>query len=535
MDNDGKVTDLVEQSKSVFLSDAVQDFRRRQSQYDLDAEFAKTRKNRTFVVPGVIIAMVLLFTSVAFAVNVVIERSSQIEEIVSGDFEQINLRDVLQAWLRTENRLEEIEDQIGRLEQERDERLELADQRAERDRRLARLRADAGMAVLGVELTRTQQALQTERQQIRLEYTGELESLADEREQILLRREQEFDQVQVNAALARRGILDDQRRLFDLELERQQEFLTERIASLRTAYQEELGAFGEHRDQVEFTLRQQFAREIAQLVAEHEAELEELFLLYNPDFSDEEIARLLEAPFFDEPAGSESEDFERALLEQGVLRQAELTELRNVMDELFEIVERLRDVPYENSVPDALDQILSRSQTLVAGLNRAGSDLARSFEESVDTLTTERDTASSELETVRRQLTETRRELSEVRTAAEERIASETEQLRARLSQFEHAFSELIQDDREDGYVVDPRDAQQIHIYLDPSRDVDEGVRAFVFRDPEGLIGTVEFFETARGFRARLLDLADNRSIRPFDRVLLDIAGRTDPAADSTD
>ena len=60
MDNEGKVTDLVEQSKLAFLREALEDFKREQAQYDLGREFANSRKNRSMLVPGVIIGVVLL-------------------------------------------------------------------------------------------------------------------------------------------------------------------------------------------------------------------------------------------------------------------------------------------------------------------------------------------------------------------------------------------------------------------------------------------------------------------------------------------
>jgi hypothetical protein len=537
MDNDRKVTDLVEQSKSVFLSEAVQDFKRNQAQYDLGAEFAKTRKNRTLIVPGVIIAMILVFTTLAFVLNFTIDRQSQIVEVGASGFDQVNLRDVLQAWLRTEQRLTEIDRERAQLEQERDERLELLRGRTERSRQLARLRSEAGLLLIGPELARINRNFETSAQQLRLEYTGRLEALASERSEILERRENEFDAEQVEAALARQEILDDQRRLFDLELEQQREFLNSRISTLRDAYQSELEAFTEHRDLVERTLRQQFTEEIARLVAEHEAEIEALVARYNPDFGDEDVADLLDAPLSDDsPENSGGEEaFERALVSQGVITEDEVAAVRASVGELYAIVARLQEVPYENSVPQALDQIASRSRLLVADLNRLGAELTQSFENEVEAVAEQRDAVDRNLQQTRQdlsavqgQLADVRGELARVESEADDRIARETDQLRQQLAQFEHAFGQLIQDDREDGYVVDPRNPDRIHVYLDPSRDIEAGVEAFVFREPEGLIGMVELFETDLGFRARLLSVADNRSIRPFDRVLLDIAGQTD-------
>ncbi|MFW6253252.1 MAG: hypothetical protein ACOC4F_04905, partial [bacterium] len=453
-------------------------------------------------------------------------------EFGSSGFDQVNLRDILQAWLRTEQRLTEIDRERAQLERERDERIELLSERAERDRELARLRSDAGLLLLGPELTRINRRFDSESRAIRLEYSDRLETLASERSDLLERRENEFDPEQVEAALARREILDDQRRLFDLELEQQREFLSSRLSTVREAYQSELEAFAEHRDLVELTLRQQFAQEIEELVAR-----------YNPDFGDEDVAALLEAPLADDDAedsGSSDETFGQALVSQGVVSEGEVADVRTSVDDLYAIVARLQEVPYENSVPRALDQIASRTRVLVEGLNRLGSELTQAYESDMRELSEQRDAVDrtlqetrQDLSSVQQQLAEVREELAQVESAVDDRIARETDQLRRQLAQFEHAFGELIQEDREDGYIVDPRNPDRIQLYLDPSRDIESGVEAFVFREPEGLIGMVELFETDRGFRARLLSVTDDRSVRPFDRVLLDIAGQNDAAIGS--
>lgn len=513
MDDDRKVTELVEQSKLVFLREAVEDFKRRQASYDLGQEFAKTKKNRTAVVPGVIMAMLLLFSIGAVAVTFYIEQTAQMVEVDFDEFDDISLRDVLNSWQQVEREIEATEIAIDEMVAERDARLELAERTGERRATRAEVTEMGGgeRAALRARInSETREAVAA----IQADYGPRIEELEERLADLRRRQEEEFDEAEVAAALERQDLIEDQRRLFRIELEEQREFYLDRLSTLRTAYEEELAAHDEHSEEVIATLTEQYESEIDRLIEEHENEIEELTLRYNPDLSDEEIAELLAAPLPDVRA---LRPYHSALERTGVLTRAGFDDLRNRLAELNAIIDRLQEIPYENSIPEALDQLDARINAVVGEYERVRAELADSYEN-----------LEGDFAEARRQFEE---ELAESEQRVEARIAEAVQEYRERLAiqgdllqGFRYAFSELIVDDRENGYVVDARNPQSIQVVLDRIRDVDEGTRAVVFRERVGYIADISFFEQDGELVARTESVADGRSIRPFDRILIDIA-----------
>ena len=113
---DGNVRDLVEQSKLIFLREIIDEFRRKQAQYDLGREFAKTRKNRSPIVPLVVLGISLFFIIGAVAVTFYIQEMSKRFAVDIEEFEDINLRDVLDAAKRNEQDMERTKRDLASLE-----------------------------------------------------------------------------------------------------------------------------------------------------------------------------------------------------------------------------------------------------------------------------------------------------------------------------------------------------------------------------------------------------------------------------------
>lgn len=503
MGDDRKVTELVEQSKLVFLREAVEDYKRRQGSYDLGTEFARTRRNRTAVVPGVIMAMLLLFSLGAVAVTFYIDQSVQLVELDFDEFEEVNLRQVLDAWLSVERQMEEAESAIEELTSERDARLRLAERTA--DRRIA----IAGLTEISSDERADRVAeIESERDQvlagISTDYGERISLLREERDDLLDRQDREFDEAEVEAALERQDLIEDQRRLFELEIADQREFYLERLSTLRNAYEQELASHDDYSEQQREVLTDQFEAEIARLRDEHEQEIEELTLRYNPDLSDSDIAALLEASL---PESAANRSYRDVLGRAGALSEAAFLSLQNDLSELNAILDRLHEIPFENSVPDALDQLDARANAVVAEYERVSDRFADSYE-----------SLEGEM-----QVTIDRHE-AQLRQRQEE-----MERRTGELASFEYAFGELIVDDRENGYVVDARDTGEIVVVIDEIRDIEDGTEAVVFREQAGYIADISFFLSDGRIRARAESVAAGESIRPFDRILIQLAGTEDP------
>jgi hypothetical protein len=76
---------------------------------------------------------------------------------------------------------------------------------------------------------------------------------------------------------------------------------------------------------------------------------------------------------------------------------------------------------------------------------------------------------------------------------------------------------------RENGYILDPRDTSNIQVYMDRIRQVQDGTIGYVFREDDEFIGTIEFNRDGEVVTAGLVELVDDRSLQPFDKVLIQV------------
>lgn len=496
MDNDRKVNELVEQSKQIFLREAIEEYKKRHEGYDLETEFAKTRKNRTILVPGVILAMLLVFLVGVFAVNFYNEKSTADVELDINEFRDINLREVLESWLQVENNIEETETNLDILVDERDSQIRLAERMEERQ--LALLEATE---IEDDERSERIEEIESDTEElvagIRDEYDPRIEELEEELSDLQRRKEEEFDPAKVEAALDRREVLEDEGRLQRLEFEQQKEFFLERLTELREAYEEELALHDEYSEELRETLISQHEEEMAQLE-------EELTLRYNPDISDKEIVELIETSPPEVPSGR---SYRRVLDRTGTISETEYDALKKRQSEFDQIITRLQDVPYENSIPDALEHLEAREGAVAGEYDRIWNELADSYENLEDEFAQ------------REQELEEKLESSEARF--EEKLANRS----GELESFEYALREFIVEDRENGFVVDARDETEIHVVIDRIYDIEDGTRGVVFREQEGYVAVISFYEQNDRIRAEVEHVAEGRRIRPFDRILVQIGG----------
>ncbi|MFW6368140.1 MAG: hypothetical protein ACOCZ9_00250 [Spirochaetota bacterium] len=561
MGDDREITRLVEESKMVFLREAMEDYRSKQTEYDLEAEFAKTRRNRTLVVPLVIISMVLVFAVAGVATAVYTDRGIETVELDVEEFEDVTLRDVLDSWLLVERRIEDIETRIGVLENERDIALRMVERSLERSIDLVNAR-DIGEDELENRVAEVESEHEQELSAIRDEYQDQIGELEDELSELERRREEEFDEDEVEAALDRQDLVDDQERLFELEKERLEEFYQERISELRSAYDQDLENHDEFSADLREALVERYEQEIADLEDAHEEEIEELILKYNPELSEGDIAALLDE---DVPETGELLGHGELFGDTGAVSEGELEDLRGELSSLSEILGWLRDIPFENSVPNALEHLDARSDAVANEYER----MLVALTDSYDALEEERIAIENELrerleereaelldriEQVEREaeeelaaLTDRYEALEEEKTAVEEELRGRLEQREEEMSEriaeveseyeeelaanseavdsYEYALETLLTDDSESGFVIDARSSSEIRVALNPIQDVEEGMDAIVFREPDMFIADIEFYEQDGRLWAEETNVADGRSIRPFDRILVRVPG----------
>jgi hypothetical protein len=94
------------------------------------------------------------------------------------------------------------------------------------------------------------------------------------------------------------------------------------------------------------------------------------------------------------------------------------------------------------------------------------------------------------------------------------------------VAHFIHALDFLVADSRENGYILDPRDPENIIVFIDKIHAVNDGDQGYVFRREDELIGIIRFSVTPREITASLVEIsAPEETIAPFDKILIQIHG----------
>ena len=451
------------QSRELFLRAAGEIRAHRPDLYDLETEFARTRGNRNLLFPAMVIAFLLAVVAFTILFSLRIEQTRAQVAINISDFEDANLRELLDTARRHDNQLE-----LAQLERQRlDE--ELA-------RRIARLRSDEAQRIaVARETIRDSAALDARIAQIQSEQRASIAALETEYEPLLAVEDEKIADLQIEIAQydqrlrEQEEVVANQLRLAELQMQERVDAYDEQIARLNELHEEELAEVRAGQEEL-----------IAAIEQTHAEELEAQFQLYNPSFDDPDLLAAIDvvgAAELIQPT------FEPQVTTLGAASVAELSQLATALDAIAALLDRLAEIPYENSPPQATAAIRS----YVAALNDRYSLIAR--------------------------------RLSQAIAARNRRIG----ELERREAEFRHAFDALTSSERETGFVVDGRDAQAIAVYLNDLYPVAAGDTAFVFRDDDEYIGRLTFFQDGDRLRGRLTDNSAGAVPLPFDKILIQV------------
>ena len=121
--------DLVKQETQAFLGDAVFPGQHKPKVYSLDDEFKKTKKNRHLKVYFIFSIFIIAIAGVTFFVSYSIQKRNKMLVFNIGDFQDINLSELLGAAKKLEKELQGLREELVRQEfQLQDEIYKIKDQ-----------------------------------------------------------------------------------------------------------------------------------------------------------------------------------------------------------------------------------------------------------------------------------------------------------------------------------------------------------------------------------------------------------------------
>ncbi len=480
------VPELVEKSKALFLQELASEFRQRQAQYNLETEFAKTKQNRSLLVPLVVAGIVLFFLAGAVGVTLYIEKKSREVQVGTQAFESVNLREVLDTAKRLEQDLSKAKKDLEDLKDSQRAEIEQARLGFQRESELIRTSAELTEAVRTERMQAAQTRLNRQLNGIQASYAPRIAAKEKEIEGIQKQIES-YDARQVQKAREQEEILNNQRRLHEMEMERVLKAHANELRELNQRYTREIEGLKKHQQDLIAVLRANHAREIASLI-----------LKYNPNTVSDPVAPLLSAPIDPEVLQARLPRFNSSLLtSEGLLDVGALTQLSQKLSELNRVVGELKKIPFENTVPSILAQIEARQKEVALLYERIIEAFNRGIQQKNAALRSQEETIRG----LNRQLAEQNR----------------------MLERYMYAIEQLMLHNREQGYVLDSREPKNLLVVVGKLRVINPGSVARVFRRDDEYIGKIRYEGEAGKASWVILELKDPQNpILPFDKVLVE-------------
>lgn len=314
MENDKQMNNnSLEKVKQTFLNDDLLTKKSKPEIYSLPEEFAKSKRNKSFLVYG----MILLYAS-AIGLGVYLltsteEQKSKRVEVNIAEFKQFNLDELLEKKREDEQKLAQLQKELAKVKADSLEQI----------RKLTPEEQRKAMADLNEKLQKLEADYDIEVKQNKKTLKQLEKSVAKEK---------------------KRGE----------KSARKAEKLVEDYQKLNQKKNEDLQAITERYD-----------KKVAILQAEFNEDLESLVARYNPTFSKGKIAVVLDSNFEVSPKGSWNK-YIKTLVNDGIISQQQADGIRQKIQGQTVIIESLQEIGFINSIPLALKKLEQVTSSIIS-------------------------------------------------------------------------------------------------------------------------------------------------------------------------
>jgi hypothetical protein len=476
MDNDDKVnnpkiTEIVKRDTSLFFEKRLNELSTERKVYNLDEEFAKTKKNRSPIVPLVIAVMVVVLAAAAVIVTQSIDRGIRSTPVDIQAFEDVNLKDLLDTAKKNQQDLERVQQETDSINAEYKGNLD----RLESERK-AGLEMNANLKLASADLV-------AKNAQVNAASDAKVNAVKNKYDPMIAQKRKERDAIQkkidaydtraMDQAKKQQEVLDNQQRLADMNMATTKSYYEGRLADAETTRRQQVADAEAKKNELVNTLKKNHAAEVADLIAK-----------YNPTWTDSRTASLLAgtaaAPFAQSP-------FPPILAQENVISKDDYDALAQNVNDMLYLSGKLRAVPYINSVPGTLSQVEAKAVTAATSYQRTLEALSR---------------------------------LILQKNAMIQDLTAQLASAKTTVDRYNYSFNIYTSDLREAGFILDPRDSANILVYINPLYSVTDGMTGWVFRHDDEFIGSVQFKQVGNSIIAVSKDIENGKSIAPFDMIL---------------
>ena len=461
MGNDNEIKQLIRQESESFLNTALAQSKGVKA-YNFEEEFSKTGKNKSYVVIVATAITIVALLVASMLVTRAISRSVDATPVDVAAFEDLNLKDLLDASKRNETDLERTKLELSQIDTDLKTALDKADREYKSSAESIQAKAQ-GTNDAAVQTAAAAAARDAAKDKLRANYKA---AAAKKEADIaaIQKRIDQYDSHTMDQAKQQQATLANEKLVFDIEQKKQADMYEARIADLTAARQKDIAELTRQKDEL-----------AASLTAR-----------YNPNFVDERSSSLL-LNWSDKHIYT-VEPFHGYLSTAGILDEASEKKLDRSFDDFEYLAKKLRAVPYINSVPPALSRLETEAESSISAyrsaLVAAGSGL-ESRDENIAHLTARAEAAENS------------------------------------LAQYRAAVTAYAHDNRESGYILDASSQTRLVIFLAPDVKVAEGGLGYVVRG-DTAVATVAFHIEGDAVYAKVTNAESGEQPRPFDSILVE-------------
>ena len=355
MDNDNKIKNLkldTEQRHKEVLLFLNEELNRLQTvnsseSYDLEKEYAKTRKNRSPFSALILIISIAVVVLSSWGITAYINKQNQKISVNLQEFEGLNIKNLLDSVSKVQANYDAAVKTRANIISDRDVALRKAEEKRDSDLFLI-----DSLSLRKKEAEKRKAAVLEEYEKSLVEINQEFEpqimsaenELAEYKKQL-----DEYDTAKLEAARQQEQALDSERRVHQLEMNKLSEEYEARIAELQKSIANERKSNSAQMRSSVTEVSQKYIAEIAQL---------------DPDLSKNEIQPIVTGI---NSQYNESFDYEKFAEENELDDETAiegLKEFQETYDQYSSIRRPLEEIPYKNSVPS----YLAASKRLVDGM-----------------------------------------------------------------------------------------------------------------------------------------------------------------------
>lgn len=434
--------------------------------YDLDMEFANTKKNKSRITVVSLIIFTLLFSAAAYGVTQYIEYQNSRIPISINAFEDVNLREIFDKAKQYEKEMRDAVRDLDDLYQSRENALDQLNVNAENAIRIVEAENPKNKVTrinrIKLELNNT---LETEEEL----WAGEIEK-AKERINSIQVKIDSYDTRILEKAKEQESIINNQQQRFDIEMEKSVKYYEEKISQLQI----------DHISQIE-NINLTNKDIVTKIRSKNKRYVESLEEKYNPEFSEEfsflSIYEKKEVKAFNIRA----EAIDDIAFKEGLIDKGQIADRIKEVYQAERTFIKLKEIPYYNSPKQAIGYLEEKYHNFVDEFNNLVSNVTPLLKDKNRRINVQE----------------------------------------GELEQLNYFLTSYVKKNRINGVIIDPR-YDHIKLFIDPIYQVTDGTIGFIFRNDSDFIGTIEFKTYNGELIGVIKQLVDGeRGINPFDMILI--------------